>query len=80
MAVKDKIQDGTYMTFEYSEFWFILMMIVAFIFISLVILFAFQIAYSQTDIFIQDYEDCIAEQIPKDICDQMFAPLPLQAV
>jgi cell division protein FtsL len=67
------------MTFEYSEFWFILMMIVAFIFISLVILFAFQIAYS-TDIFIQDYEDCIAEQIPSYICDEMFPSIPLQAV
>ena len=66
------------MTLEYDGFWLTVLMCIAFVFISLVILFAFQIAYSQTDIFIQDYEDCIAEQIPKDICDQMFTPPPLQ--
>ena len=63
------------MSLEHSDFWFLLIFGVGMFFVSLVILFGLQIAYSIT---IDDLEECIKQGIPPKLCIAMFYQPPLQ--
>mgnify|MGYP003576995332 CR=1 FL=1 len=67
------------MEFDYSPFWFTVIMLVGFFFISLAIYYMIQLAFAE-DVYVEDFKDCINKDIPPHICDMIFPPLHKQNV
>jgi hypothetical protein len=65
------------MNLEYNPVVFYILIIVGVIFISLAILLGVKIAYGTE---VEDYKDCIEQELPPHICDMIYPPMKLKSV
>ena len=65
------------MVYDYSPFWFMVLMVVGLFFIGLSVGFAWQMVFGMTPIP-DTYKECITSDLPPYICEILYPPLNRQ--